>query len=306
MARNVIASRTQLQLLRKRTVVKLPNVVKIVVKPGKVANLNDIVRAPPPNRTIPPAASVSKPKLLKQANRARPPRHITREPAYGSIQKAQALQNIGRGKILIIIGNGPSLTEAPIEQLKNHPKIDTLSINKPDPRLWPTTYWAFFDVSQMRRHEAIWESYNGKIFNSTAIRRQKQTSIQFKNLRGQGWSKDPSKGIYIGRSSVYASMQIAAWMGYEHTYIFGCDMNPAGLNGKLHFYGVNPDVDPELRAKRFEKEAEWYATAASVLSEAERHRFTFVTEYNPHTFVQKYRQMSHKDLTQILEHAGKL
>jgi len=152
----------------------------------------------------------------------------------------------------------------------------------------------------------LWTSYGGYIFNSTAIKRQKEKSMQFKNLGGHGFSRDMSKGLHIGRSSVYASMQIALWMAYEHIYIFGCDMNPAGLNGKLHFYGVNPDVDPHNRAERFQKEAEHYDTAAKALSPEERAKFTFCTEYNPWQFVDSFNKMSHKDVSKILEHAAKL
>lgn len=158
----------------------------------------------------------------------------------------------------------------------------------------------------MRRHEALWTGYNGYVFNSTAIKKQKEKSMQFKNLGGHGFSRDMSKGLHIGRSSVYASMQIAIWLGYEHVYIFGCDMNPEGLNGKLHFYGVNPDVEPKNRADRFVKEAEHYDTAAKVLTPDERAKFTFCTDYNPWAFVNEFNQMTHKSVDAILERASKL
>jgi hypothetical protein len=82
--------------------------------------------------------------------------------------------------------------------------------------------------------------------------------MQFKNIGGKGFNLDPSQGIYIGRSSVYAAMQIAIWMNYQEIFIFGCDMNPAGINGVLHFYGDNPDVNPVVRKNRFKNEAEYY------------------------------------------------
>lgn len=115
------------------------------------------------------------------------------------------------------------------------------------------------------------------------------------------------KGIHIGRSSVFASMQIAAWMNYNHVFILGCDMNAAGLNGKLHSYGTNPDVPPDVRVKRFSKEAESYDRAADLMTEPERRRFTFCSEYNHWPFIQKYNHMSHKvAVEQIIQTANQL
>jgi hypothetical protein len=187
-----------------------------------------------------------------------------------------------------------------LAKLRNHRTIEFMSINKPDARIWPTQYWAFFDLSQLRRNEDLWNSYDGTIFNSTAIKRQKANSMQIKNMGGKGWSRDLSKGLHIGRSSVYAAMQIGAWMDFEHVYIIGCDMNPEGLGGKLHFYGNNPDVDPQIRKDRFKSEAEHYSYAADVMSAEERARFTFCSDYNHHAFVDKFSRISHKELVEYL------
>jgi hypothetical protein len=248
--------------------------------------------SPPP----PPAElAVNKTKLQKQQpKRKTKVRHTTRNPPADSIAKSKKYSGIGRNKLLAIIGNGPSISEAPLEKLKGHPKIDVFSVNMPDSRVWPTAYWSFFDQSQLRRHAKLWQSYNGAIFNSTSIRESRPGTILLKNFPGKGWSRDISKGIHIGRSSVYASMQIGMYMEYEQIYVFGCDMNPDGLDGKLHFYGVNPDVEPKIRSTRFERESDFYENAASILTEAERKKFTFATEYNPWGFVKKYSQTSHK------------
>lgn len=321
MANNVVVSRVKPPLVRKRTVVPLPKTVKVVVQPSKskAASLQQVKQTRINNRspgvqvkqTPPPApqnAAVSQ-KGLRRRNLRRKTqvKYITSNVSPESIAKVQSLRNTGKGKILVIVGNGPSISEAPLEKLKGHSKIDTLSINKPDDRLWPTTHWAFFDGSQMRRHENLWTLYNGNIFNSTAIKKQKAKSMHFKNIGGKGFSRDASKGIHIGRSSVYAAMQIGMWMCYEHIYIFGCDMNPDGLNGKLHFYGDNPDVEPGIRKNRFKDEAVHYDHAATVLGPEERARFTFCTEYNPWGFVKEFGQMSHKEaVTNIVEHAHRL
>ena len=302
--------------MRKRTIVKSPTIIKIVVNPSKrqATNLNNLkkhqtqqiqIRQPAAisNPQIPQNAAVSKQHLINnKVNKQSKIKYITRDISPESIPKIKQLKNHGNNKILIIIGNGPSINEIPLEQLKDNQHIHTLSINKPDSRLWPTTAWAFFDQSQLRRNEDLWNGYDGIIFNSTAIKRQKNNSIQIKNLGGKGFSKDLSKGLHIGRSSVFAAMQIGCWMGYDHIYIVGVDMNPQ-TQGPLHFYGTNPDVDPNIRKDRFKKEAEYYDYAADLLNGEERNKFTFCSSENPWEFVNKFNKLDHKiAIDKILEH----
>lgn len=221
-------------------------------------------------------------------------KYTTKQATPESAIKIKELRNKGRGRILVIIGNGPSLLETAIGELKNIPGVDTLSINRPDPRIWPTTYWAFFDRNQLKRNQELWNSYEGIIFNSTAIREQKNKSMQFTNQHGIGFSRDLVANINIGFSSVYASLQIAMWMDYSRIYIFGCDMNPEGLDGKMHYYGVNPDVNPKIRGERFERESRSYQFAATNLNNVEREKIVFCTEYNPWDFIKAFSHMSHK------------
>lgn len=317
----VVHPKVHPQLVRKRTVVKTnPSAtVKIIVKPsqGKAANLNDynnhtkiqVQQLTKQKPQAPAGAAVSKQRFLnkKVTKKAPKEKYISRDVSQDSILKIKKLRNSGTGKILVIIGNGPSINEAPLEQLKHNQYIHTLSINKPDARLWPTTHWAFFDQSQMRRHEDLWGSYSGTIINSTSIKRQKENSLQIKNIGGRGFSRDLVKGLHIGRSSVFAAMQFGYWLNYAHIYIFGVDMNPTGLNGQLHFYGVNPDVNPDIRRERFKKESEYYDYAAEILNEDERKRYTFCSSENPWDFVNRFNKLDHKTAIQhILSHVEKL
>jgi len=334
MANNII-TKAKPQLVRRQTQITYPKNVSVVVnqKRAQTTTIKSLKRqiakptpAPTPtptptpkpvSRPTPveqptkrtPISIISRQQLIKQRRKSTKStvKYITADPVPESAAKIASIKNSGRGKILIIVGNGPSILEAELNELTNHPKIELLTINKPDQRIWPTKYWAFFDHSQFVRHEAFWNGYDGIIFNSTAIKRQKSTSMQFKNVGGKGWSYDLTKGLHVGRSSVFASMQIGMWMGHNHIYIFGCDMNPNGINGNLHFYGQNPDVDPKVRKERFIKEAEFYDVAADLMTKEQRMRFTFCSDYNEHEFVKKYNHMSHKTAVQaIIEHANQL
>lgn len=261
-----------------------------IQKPVSVGKINrPLVQSPVVKERV--KLKLDKPKEIKVAKKKQP-RYVTNEATPESLPNIIKIQNKGLNRILCIIGNGPSISEVPLEQLKSM-DVDILSINHPDPRLWPTKYWAFFDTSQIRRHEALWASYDGIIFNSTAIKRQKHNSMQFKNLPGKNFSFNLKEGLNIGRSSVYAAMQIALWMNYKSIYIFGVDMNPAGINGKLHYYGDNPDVDPKVRASRFGKEAEYYEDAAERMSEEDRKRFFFCSSYNNWPFASRFNKLNH-------------
>jgi len=76
-------------------------------------------------------------------------------------------------------------------------------------------------------------------------------------------------------------------------------MNPQGVDGKLHFYGDNPDVKPERRIKRFANESKHYDIAAEVLKD-DKNRFTFCSEgINPWPFMNKFPTIKH---TESIEH----
>jgi hypothetical protein len=127
-------------------------------------------------------------------------------------------------------------------------------------------------------HRDLYNSYSGTIFNSTTIKGESDHAIKFKHLPGVGYSRDVSTGVYIGMSSVYATIQIAMYMGYDNIFVAGCDMSEEVDMNQTHFYGVNRHVKPETRIKRFQKEANWYDRMAETLSAEERSRITFCSK----------------------------
>lgn len=201
------------------------------------------------------------------------------------LDQIKKLKNIGRGRLLIIVGNGPSIVEAPLEKFKNVECIDIMSINKPDSRLWPTRWWLFCDPSQVMRNQDRFSDHSVPIITSTAIKQKRPNQIVVKNRSGKGFSRNIEEGYHIGRSSCYASMQVAFYMNYDKIFMFGVDMNPDGIDGKLHFYGQNPDVQPKSRRERFKFEAESYRWAANNLPLEDRQKFVFCSSYNPWDFI---------------------
>lgn len=203
-----------------------------------------------------------------------------------------ALHGVGNGRVLIIVACGPSILEIPLEKLKDNPKVDMMCINKPDMRVWPTKYWSFCDQSQYSRNKELWDNYKGMIINSSSVRSRHRNQIVIRNLSGVGFSRDLLKGYFVGRSSTYASLQVALWMNYSAIIVVGLDMCAVG--NKMWHYGNNPDVTNNARGARFSKEAESYEYAANNLSTEDRKRIFIASNYNPFSFVEKFNKIDHR------------
>jgi len=287
---------------------------KSIQRPGRKGIAPKSVISTPRHRTPRIPHTVSRVRIVAEARRPRSIRRKTPVIRYTSAEMTPqsrkvltSLRNIGKGKVLIIVGNGPSIIEAELEKLTDHPRIHIMSINKPEMRVWPSKYWLFCDHTQLKRHNDLWQSYKGTIFNTTAIKQQRKNAIQIRNLGGQGFSQDLLKGFYLGRSSCFAAMQVALWMGYDHIYMFGVDMRSVRINGemKTHYYGVNPDVQPKNREARFDQEAKHYDYAAESLPDEDRKRFTFCSSYLRYKFADRFGRMDHhKAASQILKKLG--
>jgi hypothetical protein len=206
--------------------------------------------------------------------------------------KIKELRDSGIGRVLVIISCGPSANDVDVAAVANHPKVDLMCVNKPDDRVWPTQYWIFCDQSQYIRNQDYWETYGGIIINAASVRARHNNQILLRTLAGKGFSRDVLKGIHIGRSTTYTSMQVALFMNYHNIFILGCDMSKPAEGQPLHRYGVNPDVAESNRVERFAKEADNFWHGANILKEYERDRFIFCSEHNKWPFVDKFNRIS--------------
>lgn len=274
--------------------IRLPSTINIVRNTHKTkmtqVQMKQKVRPP----VSPSSKQLSIPTIINK-NRNQVQRTAiarTKIPIGSEDVKVQKLKDTGKGRILVMVAPGPSILEADLGKLKDHPFIDIMCINKPQTPVWPSKYWAFCDHTQYLRNEDAWQSYEGIILNSPNVTARKANQIVIKTKQGKGFSKDLSTGYYIGRSSTYANMQVAYYMNYDIIYIFGLDMTEVG--GKLHSYGVNPDVSPENRKARFSAEAEHYLFAGQNLPEEIRMKFIICSTYNPFSFVDYFKRLDQK------------
>lgn len=285
---------------------KPDNNIKIIVSPqNKIVNTLSTYRqtvqinipTTPPQKPATAKQIVVTKGILQQRtskNKKAIVKYNFQEPPPDYKNNIYSIMNCGVGRILVVLGNGPSLNEVQIELLNNRPKIDLLSINRPDPRAWPTKFWSFYDTSQFRRNEEAFNSYEGILLNSTSIKRHKPNSVIFRNIGGMKFSRDLVAGLCIGRTSCYAAIQLALWMKYDKIFFFGVDMDPEGINGNLHFYGTNPDVDPGVRKTRFKIEADHFEFAAESMEYQERKKFYFCSSYLTWPFKARYNHLDHK------------
>jgi hypothetical protein len=281
--------------------VKVPTIhtkSAVVVKPPTKAPRPGVAKAPQPKPkgVSPPKASVVRPMVRKRTLTTVRPSHLRR--AHDKIlskhaDKIRGLRGSGQGRILVILACGPSVNQAPVENLTKHPKIDIMCINKPEPRAWPTKYWIFCDQSQYNRNQDYWGAYHGTIINASSVRASHPNQIMIRTIAGKGFSRDITKGFHIGRSTTYTAMQVALYMGFHRVYIFGCDMGE--VDGQLHRYGQNPDVSNQNRKARFDKEAENFLWGTKSLKEYERHKFVFCSTYNKYDFVDFYERLDQKE-----------
>lgn len=260
-----------------------------------------IVPAPP---IRPPAREIIK-RTVVQARQTAISRSRDEEFNRNDKDNVAALRGKGRGRVLVIVACGPSIKEVALEKLQGIEPVDIMTVNKPDARIFPTKYWIFCDQTQHTRNIDLFDRYTGTLINAWTIGVKHPNQIMVKVLQGKGFSKNLCLGFHIGRSTTYAAMQVAYWMGYERVYIFGCDMS--AVNGQMHHYGKNPDVDDATRARRFQAEAENYAFGAQLLSNDERQRYVFCSTYNPFEFVGKFQRASQVEaVDMILSVAQKL
>ena len=236
----------------------------------------------------------------------RPKQKSRRKNTFDSrLPKIRSIEGIGKGKILVILAPGPSILEAEINKLIDIPNVDTMTINKPDKRCWPSDYWMFCDRTQYTRNKEEFRKFKKTIINTDSIKQAHPRQIKLKNLSGKGFSKDMTKGFYIGRSTTFSAMQVAAWMGYEKIFIFGLDMCRVGK--KLHSYGKNPDVPEKIREKRFKKEAEFYDVAAKIIDKELCNKYYICSSYNKWPFVKKFNRLDQKEaIEHILECAKEI
>lgn len=205
-----------------------------------------------------------------------------------------AVQGVGAGRVLVIVANGPSHREAALDRLKHVDNIDLLSINKPDPRIWPTTYWCMCDQNQIDDHRNLWREYIGTILAGSAVGSTTARTVRFRVTRDRDRFEFDlqRRSVPNGLTTTFVAMQIAIWMNYDRVYVFGLDMG-RGPNGNLYAWGENPRVGGLQRERKFAEEATSFQWMADHVSPAILKRFTLCSSYNIWPFTGAFENLPH-------------
>lgn len=136
--------------------------------------------------------------------------------------KIEDFHNMHSGPVAIL-GNGPSLMDA----LPFLDEYATIGLNASIAH-WPSEYWVALDAPTVWR--GMTYEYKPKyMFTSTLpMPETARVGIETINIhsdfRKHAWSNDLSEYICPCRSTMWFTMQLAAWMGYDPLLLVGFDL----------------------------------------------------------------------------------
>lgn len=162
-----------------------------------------------------------------------------------------AFRNIHFNKRCFIIGNGPSLRLADLQQL-GHMNSITMACNMIyrvfSQLTWRPTYYFMADAIGLRQYEdeikqltlsclfigndfpEFWENFSDRRFHRFHVIPQSASSIP-------AFSNDISKGVYGLATIIYICIQFAIYMGFNEIYLLGidCDYYDNPMDKRNHF-----------------------------------------------------------------------
>ena len=167
----------------------------------------------------------------------------------------EELKGIHQGKRAFLVGNGPSLSKAPFDLLANEHTFGmnriALMFEKTD---WRPTYFVgvstlMVDTSLSHYHldfldgigaaeiAFIWSGLSGmsslnRRQNVVFINCSETEHVEVHKASLDFWSDDVTGGVSKFGTSMFAAMQIAAWMGFDPLYLIGVDGSYQDYKGK--------------------------------------------------------------------------
>lgn len=179
--------------------------------------------------------------------------------SYSRSEHAQRLQefhNRHLGERCFIIGNGPSLSVADLEMLKNEVTFAANRIYKIYEQTdWRPTYWMCVDPYILEADQAKIDHLPGTRFVSSIVEskgiqasdtlyiiynHQPYRINKYSDRINVPFSEDVTKGFEAGETVTYNAIQFAAYMGFKEIYLLGVD----------HSYSQQMDAKGHLRVDK--------------------------------------------------------
>lgn len=144
-------------------------------------------------------------------------------------KQLDAYRDKHRGERCIIIGNGPSLNDTPMDLLKGE---YTFGLNRLylmfDKLGFETTYHVVVNKYVVEQCADDFQTIAAPLFTTTPNREylpNGERRVFLERLTGPRFSPDLRKGVWEGATVTYVAMQLAYFMGFEQVVIVGVDHN---------------------------------------------------------------------------------
>lgn len=140
-----------------------------------------------------------------------------------------ALRDRHKGEPMLVVGNGPSLNQTPLDQFAGVPSI---GMNKID-LIYPRTTWrpglvVCLNNLVAKQHQDVFAHSEIPIFVGWKARRHLRRATRgkvnfFNTTLSNAFSTDAVAGFGSSATVTYIALQMAYWMGADPVIIFGVD-----------------------------------------------------------------------------------
>lgn len=149
---------------------------------------------------------------------------------------AEKLKSMHSGETCFILGNGPSLNEVSVDDLKHYPTFGTNGIFiKHEPTYYVTIAQDFYKNHKEKIRDLHCTAKFLPLFIKDAIGIDSEEFLLncawnlYGTYRGfhfpvpLRFSKDASRVVYLGGSVLFVCLQLAYWMGFRRVILLGVD-----------------------------------------------------------------------------------
>ena len=168
-------------------------------------------------------------------------------------------KDIHKGEIAVLIGNGPSLRNVPIQFLKNHITFGSNRVYL----FYEPTYYAVIDELVVKNNFNDIQALKCTKF----VPEGKLNGYHLRSLDKTGFSYDITQGVWEGFTISYILLQLAYYMGFQTVLCVGLDHQYV-YNGKRKEKQLFVGSDPNHFSPDYFKGQEWYVPSLGKMRDA--------------------------------------
>lgn len=139
------------------------------------------------------------------------------------------MKNTHKGETCLVIGNGPSLADVPLDFLNKYPSFGTNRIYRM--KDFTPTYYVAVNPEIIKQSTDEIGTIDAHKFIRDGFADKFEDAIPLKNSGQPQFSKEPLKLLYEGFSVTYVCLQLAYWMGFKTVLLVGVDHKYASNGG---------------------------------------------------------------------------